>query len=75
MDVNDNKKAQNLEEYYDKGDRYVLIFPRPQKESNPLIHLDKETKSFNYLVYIVKLPYKLIAIFVIEFLNEKDSKA
>ena len=75
VDEYDNEEVQGLDEYQSKGGRYVLLLPCPQKESNHLTDLGEVIRSLNHLVCISKLPYQIIANFVLEFPGGKGSKA
>ena len=81
IDENDNKEGQGSNKYQDRNKyqgsdgRYVPLPLRLQKELNHSTDLGKETKSLNYLVCIQKLPYQIIANFMLEFPGREGSKA
>lgn len=72
---NEIEEEQHLNKYQGKGDKYVLFFLCPQKESNRLINLSNRKTNLNHLVYIPKLLYQIIANFLLEFLGKKNLKA
>ena len=74
MDENDKKEGQGSDKYQGSSARYVFLSPCLQKESNRLTDLCEKTKSLNHLVWIPKLPYQIIANFVLEFLDGEGSK-
>lgn len=75
MGEHDNEEEQSSDKYQDSGDKYIPLPLHPQKESNRLTDLGEATRSLNYLVCIPKLPYQIIANFMLEFQGRKGSKA
>lgn len=75
INVHDNEKKLDLEEYQSKSNRYVSLPLFSQKESNYPINLGKRTKSLNHFIYISKLPHQIIANFASKFSGKGNSKA
>ena len=75
MDAYNNEEEQDLEEYEVKDSRYIPCSFCSQDKSNRSKDLGKGIRNLNHLVYIPKLPNQIIANFLLEFLDEGDSKA
>lgn len=75
INEHDNEEGQGLDKYQAKDGRYIFFHLCPPKKSNRLTNLGKKSRSLNYLIYIQKLLYQIIAYWILEFLNREGLKA